>query len=399
MHAKANLVKGILLITGTSIGGGMLALPVLTSLAGFMPAFVVYLLCWLFMASTGLLLLEVCFWMEHESNLITMAERTLGGWGKMAAWGLYLFLFYCLTVAYIVGCSNLLMEVFRLNIPAWLGTLLFVLLVTPLIFIGTKVIGPLNALFMVGLALSYFAFVILGIPYIDLSLLQYTDWSYTLLAFPIAFTAFAYQGIIPTLVAYMNRDIKRIKWAILIGSSIPLAVYGIWQGLILGIIPTFGAGGLAEALDKGDNAVQPLKTFLNDPKVFVLGQSFAFCALITSFFGVTLGLTDFLSDGLKIKKTALGKTVLCMLVLIPPMLIAFSYPGIFLMALDVAGGFGCALLLGLIPILMVWRGRYSLGLPKLNILPGGKTVLVFLTLFVLFELLIQFWMIAKKIYL
>lgn len=394
---RATLIKGILLIAGTSIGGGMLALPVLTSLAGFFPSLLIYLFCWLFMAATGLLLLEASLWMDHESNLVTMAERTLGVWGKIAAWALYLFLFYCLTVAYIVGCGNLLAEIFGITQLDWLGSLLFVVCVFPLIFIGAKVIGPLNAIFMVGLAVSYFAFVVLGFPHINFSLLNHSDWSYTLMALPIAFTAFAYQGIVPTLVTYMHRDVKKLKWAILIGSSMPLIVYAIWQGLILGIIPTYGTGGLAEALKKGENAVQPLKHFLNDPKVVIIGQVFAFCALITSFFGVSLGLTDFLSDGLKIKKTPLGKSILCALVLGPPMILAFTYPGIFLSALDFAGGFGCALLLGLLPVLMVWSGRYYRGFSSEQILPGGKASLVILILFVVLEVGIQLAIINKQL--
>ncbi|MES2272690.1 MAG: aromatic amino acid transport family protein, partial [Chlamydiota bacterium] len=51
---------GTLLVAGTSIGAGMLALPVVTASGGFLPALFVYFLCWLFMTCTGLLLLEIC---------------------------------------------------------------------------------------------------------------------------------------------------------------------------------------------------------------------------------------------------------------------------------------------------------------------------------------------------
>ncbi|MCB1110432.1 MAG: tyrosine transporter, partial [Chlamydiia bacterium] len=66
-------------------------------------------------------------------------------------------------------------------------------------------------------------------------------------------------------------------------------------------------------------------------------------------------------------------------------------PGIFLKALGYAGGIGCALLLGLLPILMVWVGRYRKDYSRLNEqLPGGKPVLLILTAFVIFELAIEF---------
>lgn len=397
MTQKTHLLRGTLLVAGTSIGGGMLALPVLTSLTGFLPSLLVYLLCWLFMASTGLLLLEVCLWMNSEVNLLTMAERTLGTVGKYATWVLYLFLFYCLTLAYIVGCGDLVVQALQGAVPEWIGSIIFVVLFFPLVFAGARIAGKVNVWLMLGLGLSYCAFVFLGLRHVNPELWAYRNWSFFPMAFPIAFTSFAYQGIIPTLVSYMDRNANQARIAILIGSFLPLIVYAIWQGLIMGIVPTHGPGGLAEALHNGDNAVQPLKNFLQTPSVYVIGQFFAFFALVTSFLGVTLGLLDFLADGLSIKKTALGKLFLCLLIFVPPLIFAFIQPGVFLMALDYAGGFGCALLLGLIPILMVWAGRYRIGFPSTFTVPGGKPVLILLTLFVIFELACQFYVIATKI--
>jgi tyrosine-specific transport protein len=241
-----------------------------------------------------------------------------------------------------------------------------------------------------GLALSYFGFVFLGLRYVQPALLKYYDWSYSLKVLPIAFTSFAYQGIIPTLATFMHHDAKSIRKAILIGSFIPLIAYTVWEWLILGIVPLEGANGLKVALQQGQNAVHPLKYFIYNDSVYWLGQAFAFFALVTSFLGVALGLRDFLADGLNIQKDVKGKLLLALLVLIPPLVIAISYPHIFLIALDYAGGFGCALLLGLLPVMMVWRGRYSMGLPFDPQLPGGRVFLLFLGAFVSIELISEF---------
>lgn len=397
MSGKGNVLGGALLVAGTSIGGGMLALPVLTSLAGFLPSIAIYILCWLFMLSTGLLFLEISQWMKKDSNIISMAEYTLGKWGKYAAWVVYLFLFYCLTVAYIVGCGNIFVEWLQFSIPDWAGPVLFTLIFAPFILISTALASRLNVGLVAGLAFSYLAFVVLGFHYIRPELLRLADWSHSLSVLPIAFTSFAYQGIIPTLVTYLHDDVKKIRKAIMIGSSIPLLAYVIWQGLILGIIPTQGPGGLAEALEKGDNAVYPLKNFIQHSAVFYLGQLFAFFALITSCLGVTLGLRDFLADGLNIKKDAQGKAILAVLIFGIPLLIAILYPHIFLIALDYAGGFGCALLLGLLPILMVWVGRYRLGHTHNPQLGGGRVVLGLLLAFVTFEILNELGHVLKII--
>lgn len=390
MHYKGSILGGSLLVAGTSIGGGMLALPVLTSLAGFMPSIVVYLLCWLFMASTGLLFLEVSQWMKGDANIISMAERTLGRPGKCFAWVIYLFLFYCLTVAYMIGCANIIVELSQHRIADWLGPPIFVVLFAPLILIPTVWASHLNIWLVAGLALSYLGFVFLGFSYVQPALLQYHDWSHSLKVLPIAFTSFAYQGIVPTLAVFMHHDAKNIRKAILIGSFIPFITYTLWEWLILGIVPLDGPNGLKNALEQGKNAIYPLKFFIENGYIYWLGQAFAFFALITSFLGVALGLRDFLADGLNIQKTIKGKFLLALLVLVPPLFIAISYPHIFLIALDYAGGFGCALLLGLLPIIMAWRGRYFLNLPSYPQLPGGKFFLSLLGVFVSIELLSEF---------
>lgn len=388
MEKSGSLTKGALLVAGTSIGGGMLALPVLTSLGGFLPSLVIYFFCWLFMACTGLLFLEIALWMPSHANIVTMAKETLGVPGKIFAWVLYIFLFYCLTLAYIVGCGDLTSEVLG-GIPPWQGAALFLLLFAPFVYVGAQVVGKLNLFLMAGLGISFLIFVVLGASFVKLELLKYRNWNLALLGLPIAFTSFAYQGIVPTLINYLHRDVHKIRLSIIIGSFIPLITYIIWQWLILGIVPTEGPNGLAAAMKEGENAVYPLKYFIDNPLVYSVGQYFAFFALVTSFFGVTLGLVDFLADGLQIKKTPLTKLFLCALVFIPPYLISLAYPHVFLVALDYAGGFGCALLLGLLPILMVWVGRYYHGLKSDYTFPGGKVALVALLLFVLFELIFE----------
>lgn len=389
MSSNKNLVAGTLLVAGTTIGGGMLALPVLTSLGGFIPSILVYLICWLFMACTGVLFMEVALWMKKDSNIVTMAENTLGLFGKISAWLLYLFLFYCLTLAYVVGSGDMVSELFNRSFSETVGSVIFVGIFAPIVYFGPRVVGSLNFYLMLGLVALFCAFVFLGHSYVDESMLVHKDWIKSLSALPIAFTAFAYQGIVPTLVHYLDYNPRKIRFSIILGSFIPFVIYIIWQWLILGIVPTFGPGGLAEALSNGDNAVTPLKNFLDSPVFYVVGQFFAFLALLTSFLGVTVGLLDFLADGLRVEKTPKMKLLLCFMIFIPPIVFGYFHPGLFLQALDFAGGFGSALLLGLLPVLMVWRGRYHLGYSSAVKLPGGKVVLALLALFVFFELAVE----------
>src|SRR5690242_18430601 len=125
MHLK-QLMGGILLVAGTTIGAGMLALPVVTGLAGLIPTITLFIIFWIFMTFTALLMLEVTLWMSENSNMITMAKETLGRWGEVASWGAYLFLLYALTTAYLAGCAPIVVDfldqLFGWTLPHWAGS-------------------------------------------------------------------------------------------------------------------------------------------------------------------------------------------------------------------------------------------------------------------------------------
>ncbi len=383
-HPLGHLFGGALLVAGTSIGAGMLALPILTGLGGFGPSLVVYFLCWLFMTCTGLLMLEICLKNSPDVNLVSMAASYFGVAGKVFAWVLYLFLFYCLSIAYVAGGGAMLRDWLGLG-PIWAGGVLFVLLFGPFVYFGAKVVDRLNLFLMAGLIGSYLLFVIFGIGHVNLSFLQTANWGPALFALPIIFTSFSYQGVIPTLTAYMKRDASKIRIAIVLGTTITFLVYLFWEFLILGIVPLEG---LEEARRLGQTAAQPLKNHLMSGSVLAIGQAFGFFAIATSYLGVTLGLFDFLADGLRMAKKGLRRGFLAALTFLPPLMVALTRPGIFLTALTYAGGIGCALLLGLLPILMVWKAR-SRGEPGPVMLPGGKFLLALLAAFVIAEVLME----------
>ncbi len=75
---RGSVFGSALLIAGCCIGAAMLGLPVLTALAGFQPSVVMFVIAWLFMTTTGLLLTEVNIAFGDKAGIVTMAERTLG---------------------------------------------------------------------------------------------------------------------------------------------------------------------------------------------------------------------------------------------------------------------------------------------------------------------------------
>lgn len=374
-----------LLVTGCCIGAAMLGLPLLTALGGFTPTLLLFTLCWLFMATTGLLLLEVNLSFKEEVNIVTMATRTLGTFGKIASWGLFTFLFYSIMVAYVSGIGQLLAdfveESLHVVIPEWSGALGVCAFFSLLLAMGTGTVDRCNRLLMVGLITSYCVLVVLGGAHVNLTNLSHVDWSASLLAIPAMIISFGYHNLIPSLTTYLNRDVKKIRFAIIVGSLIPLVVYLLWEWVILGLVPVEGEGGFREALGQGDLATRALRRAVGASWIVNLAEYFAFFSVITSLLSVALSFVDFLSDGLHIKKKGTGTPFLVALTLTPPFVCSLLYPKIFLVALSYAGAFGAVLLFGVLPVLMVWLGREKKQAEWPTLVPGGKGTLISIFLF------------------
>jgi tyrosine-specific transport protein len=383
------VLGGTFIIAGTSIGAGMLGLPVVTGEGGFVPAIFIYIASWLFMMTTGLLLLEISLRMPKDSNLISMAGKYLGKFGTVFSWLLYLFLFYSLSVAYISGGGDLIRDV--LPVTHFFSYIIFLLILAPFVYFGARMVDSINRFLMFCLIATFLLFVIFGISSIEFEYLQHSNWSKSFLALPVIFASFAYQGVIPSLTYYLKKDAKKLRYSIVFGTLLTFVIYMIWEFLILGIVPPIGENSLQDALKSGLSAIQPLQYHTGYTILATLSRFFGFFTITTSFLGVTLGVFDFLSDGLKISKKGSNKILLAGLTFVPPFIVATLFPGLFLVALHYAGGVGCALLLGLIPILMVYSARYvkKENEPQSIQVKGGKILLFVLILFIVFELSIE----------
>ena len=384
INKKNRLVGAILLVSGTTIGAGMLALPVTTGLAGFFPSLLIMTFIWLFMMLTAFYFLEVNLRMKGESNLISMIHKTLGRPGEAIAWVTYLLLLYALTSAYLLGCSQILSDflqgAFSFTVPRWVWPTAIFIFFGVFVYLGTAVADFLNRFMMMGLVIAYIVLVVIGSSSVNPVMLTHINWAFLLPSVSVVLTTFGFHIIIPTLTTYLEHDAKLLKRAIFIGSLIPFLVYVIWQFLVMGVVPVYGAESLSEAAIKGLQVTFFLKILLGSRWVGLAVRAFAFFAIVTSLLGVSLSLSDFLADGLKIKKTHWGKFLLILLTFVPPLLFALFYPHGFILALQYAGIF-VVVLLALLPALMVWGERYGpkgqRGFEKIDFkVPGGKVALI-----------------------
>lgn len=380
MNTIHRLIGGILLVAGTTIGAGMLALPIVTGFAGFWPSMALFIIYWFYMTFTAFLMLEVNLWMGEHTNLVTMAKRTLGRGGQVFSWLVYLFLLYTLTTAYLAGGGPIFIEALETmtgwKAPAWMNPFPLLILFGFFVYQGARSVDYVNRLLMLGLVVAYFLMIVFLAPHVQGSLLEHYHWNAVWIAVSIVSTSFGFHIIIPTLTDYLHRDIKQLRLVLVIGSLIPLLVYISWELLTLGIIPLQGQLGLSEGFQKGVDGATLLGMYLGKTELSLLARLFSLFAIVTSFLGVSLSLRDFLADGLRIQKTPKGRFILYLLTFVPPLMITLIDPRAFLNALEYAGAFGVVTLLGLLPVLMVWRGRYVQHQTGEFRTPGGKWALI-----------------------
>lgn len=376
---KIQLLSTALLVAGTCIGAGMLALPLVTGHAGFWPAMAVNLLSWLFMLMTGLLFLEATLWMPDGSNVLSMASRFFGRFGRVICGLSFLFLYCCLMVAYLAAGAPLFSAAFKFAFSFSLShaqaTVVYATLFAFIVYLGTAVIDRVNWILMGGLILTFFLMLGAGIDQVHPVLLGRQAWALSLFALPTLFSAYGYHNIIPSLVPYVQRNEKLLRIGIVLGTLLPLLSYALWQWLVIGSIPE---DHLIAAAAEG-TPISSLFIDQESPWVGRFALFFSFFAIVTSLLGVSMSMVDFLGDGLNItKRTGYKRFLLTLPVFGVPALFALQNPHVFLDAVAYAGGFGEAILNGLFPILMVWKGRYILNLSSEYRLPGGKTTLIVL---------------------
>jgi tyrosine-specific transport protein len=375
---RSRFIGGVLLIVGTSIGGGMLALPVATAAIGFWQSSLFLLLCWLLMTLGALFVLEVNLYLPPGKNMVSMAAATLGKPGLFAAWVSYLFLLYTLLSAYISGGADVLgglLHQISIHASAWQLTTLFTLAFGLVVYGGIHQVDLLNRGLMFAKLAVYFILAILITPYVHIENFEGGNIRYITGSIMILITSFGFAIIVPNLREYFNDDIKTLKKVVLIGSLIPLFCYLAWDAVIIGSMPSHGDHALM-TLMHDEHATSSLAMMLSDTVnnsiISSLFNFFTSICMLTAFLGVSLCLISFLGDGLKMSLHGKQGFGLFLLTFLPPLLIVIYYPGAYIHALSYAGFF-CIILLLLLPALMSYFGRkhFAPAYPA-YIVPGGK---------------------------
>ncbi len=377
--SATKFMGGILLIVGTSIGGGMLALPVANAAAGFVSSTLFLFACWLLMTLGALLVLEVNLWLPAGSNMVSMAKATLGKSGQVIAWISYLLLLYALLSAYISGGADVLQSliaIIGIHLPEWSCSILFVLLLGVVVVHGIRSVDYVNRGLMLSKLGVYLLLILLIAPSVRLPQLS-GGHTYMNGAIMVLLTSFGFATIVPSLRSYFHDDAAKLRRVIIIGSLIPLFCYIVWDAVIMGVIPAAGDNGLMALMQSAhptSGLTNDLQSSIHNLYITSFFRVFTTICMFTAFLGVSLCLYDFLADGLTLQKKGWHGVIVAAMTFIPPLAIVLFYPGAFIHALHYAGIL-CVILLVLLPAAMAWAGRYKIHYKSHFQLAGGKILL------------------------
>lgn len=361
-------IGAILLVAGTCIGSGMIALPMVLAKLGLIPSILLMVMIWFIMYYTSLVNLELNLQAGHGLSLGALGRYFSGRTAELIGTISLKLLSYSLLAVFIYGGSSILKELIasKMTVEYSFNNIAtcYALLSIALLLLPIKLIDYLNRFLFVGL-LAVVAILLVGIVItINWSKLplfseQYSDLSVWMVIIPVVFTSFGFQVIFHTLTNYCHKNVKMLKQAFLWGSLIPAIVYIVWTCSILSVVyqdnPQFYdqmAGGKAEV----GELIQVLSDIAKWQSVQLLVWWISMLAIATSVLGVGVGLCDSLKGMLskKVPNTAIRNILASIITILPAYLVVVYVANAFITVLGFAGMI-LAVIAILLPVYLFWQ--------------------------------------------
>ncbi|OGY89368.1 MAG: hypothetical protein A2927_02125 [Candidatus Komeilibacteria bacterium RIFCSPLOWO2_01_FULL_45_10] len=333
MKKELPFLEAIAVLVGTIIGAGILGIPYVAYRAGFLTTIIVMTVIYLAVLLINLHIGEIVLSTKKLHQLTGYAEKYLGKWGKTAMFFSVIIGFYGALLAYLIGEGEVLAALTGGSPIVY--SLLFFVFGSVLVYLGLTIVKR-TELFMTFLILLLVILVfILGLDNLEWENLAGFDLAKIFLPYGVIFFAMGGASAIPQLAEVLHGREKLVKRAIIIGTTIPFAVYLIFTFIAVGVtganVTEVATVGLGRVMGKS---------------MLAMGNVFAFFTMATSF--LTLGLA--------LKKTyhldfGVNKKLAWLLTISLPLLMLFLGLNHFVGVLGTAGAIGGGLeglLIGLI---------------------------------------------------
>eukprot|EP01038_Epipyxis_sp_PR26KG_P008744 gene8744-11816_t len=313
--ATTSVLNSAALVAGTTIGGGFLAIPHVTAPLGFIPSTIALTYSWLFLLLSSFAFVDCINALslqnrdESKTNSISIYSVSRSAFGSASSFLtgiMFLLLTTSTLVAQFTKVVPLLKHAFmftcqqqKLYIISAASVILFIISFQLKQSVTDRINTILTSIMLLsfGTLVSFskqagweLARVTQGADY---GLLLPVGLSAHLWAIPTIMQLLVYSEIVPIVYVRMNKDVKKVKLALTIGSFIPLLMCTIWTVVALGIIPV-----AQRAVNDPLAMLMSSKSTALSTAVLTLGLS----AIITTMIGTVLATKNFYEDLFQLNK-------------------------------------------------------------------------------------------------
>ena len=343
-------IGAILLVAGTCIGSGMIALPMVLASLGLIPSILLMGGIWFIMYYTSLVNLELNLQAGRGLTLGTLGRYFSGKTAEFVGTISLKLLSYSLLAVFIYGGSSILQELIasKLAIQYSFGTIAtwYALISIALLLLPIKFIDYFNRFLFTGL-LAVVAILLTGLVItINWSELPiFTEQYRNPLVWAVLIPGSIYILWISSHFPYFNQLLqKRCRNAqagIFMGTILTI-IYIIWTCSILSVVyqnnPQFYDQMRAGKAEVGE-LIQVLSGIAKWQSVQLLVWWISSLAIATSVLGVGVGLCDSFKGMLseKIHNSKVSAVLASVIAILPAYLVALYVPNAFIAVLGFAG--------------------------------------------------------------
>lgn len=386
---KPSVFGGTMIIAGTAIGAGMLALPTVSAGMWIWWSFGIMIFVWLMMFLSSQALLEVNLNYNPGASFHTLIYDNLGKFWNLVNGLSVAFVLYILIYAYVSGggatIEYSIKEIIGVENSRPLAGFSFGIVLCLCVWWSTFLVDRISVVLLGGMVLT-FIFTMSGmLGEMELSNFIVKDsenkgyvifiWA----ALSTYLTSFCFHASVPSLVKYFGRDAKSINKCLLYGTLIALCVYMVW---IIACDGNISRETFKEVIARGgnvDDLIVAAGSGLNSALLLRFLEIFAFLAVATSFLGAGLGLFDYIADLCGFDESRLGRTKTLLVSFAPPIIAGILYPNGFLYAIGWAG-LAATLWSVIIPALLLQASRKKNAQREFRVV-GGSFVIYLLLVF------------------
>ncbi len=373
-------ILAIFFVMMFSLGTSFITIPTALNTAGFWLSLSAIVASWLYLLATSYYYLESALSMPPGANVYSISKKYNS-----------IFALWFNTILFFVVNYGLMLVYYRLGIPILTETLnhynisspelysylFFAVILGCSVLLGVRWAMLLNLIITAILAL--FLYPLFGEALKTTPFAPGAEFKFDFLALfiPSLINSMYMQTIIPSLVSFLNKNVKMLKSVITIGLSLSFLLFITWYRLVV-----MTTGTTFEQLDdlypSGLNfdvlhAVLRFGKWL--PQIMLIAVTSS--AIVT---GVIL--VDFIADffNVAVEKCNKNRTLIALVVMLPPLLAPLIHSDTVLTIFNVVADMGGIYLCGLLPIWWIWSLRYTYYENTPELLFGGKKLLIALTL-------------------